>query len=108
MGATPAAIAGVPVALHRGEDDLPFVRFDAAAGFRERGRMDLQLLQVDVEAGLWVVRTRFAPGTRAGAFLYIQYVGLLEMNESASAAGTIRGISPDEARVAVPRVPLPF
>ena len=88
MGATPAAIAGVPVALHRGEDDLPFVRFDAAAGFLERGRMDLQLLQVDVEAGLWVVRTRFAPGTRvqrhrhtgevfavtfSGSWVYLEY-----------------------------------
>jgi len=44
----------IPVALHRGESDLPFV--DLGDG------SDLQLLQCDVEAGLWVIRTRFQPG----------------------------------------------
>ena len=44
----------IPLALHRGADDLPFV--DLGDG------SDLQLLQCDVEAGLWVVRTRFQPG----------------------------------------------
>lgn len=47
-------VPGVPLALHRGEDDLPFV--DLGDGSL------LQLLQCDVEAGLWVIRTRFQPG----------------------------------------------
>jgi 2,4'-dihydroxyacetophenone dioxygenase len=46
--------ADVPFALHRGEDELPFV--DLGDG------SELQLLQCDVEAGLWVIRTRFQPG----------------------------------------------
>lgn len=46
----------VPFALHRAESDLPFV--DIGDGSM------IQLLQVDVEAGLWVVRTRFQPGYR--------------------------------------------
>lgn len=67
-------------AIHRGESDLPFVPF--AEG------VDLQLLQVDVDQGLWVVRTRFQPGitiathkhtgpvfavTRAGSWKYLEY-----------------------------------
>lgn len=44
----------VPRALHRGEDELPFV--DLGDG------SELQLLQCDVETGLWVIRTRFQPG----------------------------------------------
>ena len=44
----------VPRAIHRGERDLPFV--DIGDG------IELQLLQFDVSAGLWVVRTRFQPG----------------------------------------------
>jgi quercetin dioxygenase-like cupin family protein len=44
----------VPRAIHRGERDLPFV--DIGEG------TELQLLQLDVSAGLWVVRTRFQPG----------------------------------------------
>lgn len=45
----------IPSAIHRGEDELPFV--DIGNG------STLQLLQVDIDAGLWVVRTRFQPGT---------------------------------------------
>jgi 2,4'-dihydroxyacetophenone dioxygenase len=48
-------LADIPRAIHRGEDELPFV--DLGDG------TSLQLLQVDVEQGLWVIRTRFAPGT---------------------------------------------
>jgi hypothetical protein len=48
-------VMDIPRAIHRGQDDLPFV--DLGDG------SSLQLLQVDVEAGLWVVRTRFVPGT---------------------------------------------
>lgn len=49
-----APIAGIPAALHLAENDLPFVEFQEG--------VDFQLLQVDVESGLWVIRTRFQPG----------------------------------------------
>ena len=80
MAAVPQAIAGIPEALHRGAQDLPFVYF--ADGVR------FQLLQVDIEGGLWVVRTLFEPGvtiqrhkhtgevyavTFSGAWKYLEY-----------------------------------
>lgn len=80
MVTAPAAVPGVPTALHRAESDLPFV--EVAEG------VELQLLQVDIEGGLWVIRNRFAPGatipthkhtgevfafTQAGAWKYLEY-----------------------------------
>ena len=50
----PMTMIEIPRAIHRGEDELPFVSFGDGT--------HLQLLQVDVEKGLWVVRTRFEPG----------------------------------------------
>jgi quercetin dioxygenase-like cupin family protein len=47
-------IAAIPAALHRAEQDLPFVQFQEG--------VDFQLLHVNVEAGLWVIRVRFQPG----------------------------------------------
>ena len=44
-----------PSAIHRGEDELPFIDLGDGAL--------LQLLQVDLANGVWVVRNRFAPGT---------------------------------------------
>lgn len=44
----------IPLAMHRGSDELPFV--DIGDGSR------IQLLQVDIDTGLWVIRTRFSPG----------------------------------------------
>src|SRR6185295_1447844 len=70
----------IPKALHRGEEELPFVNLGDGT--------ELQLLQVDVEAGLWVIRSRFAPGTivpthkhtgevfaftLAGSWKYVEY-----------------------------------
>jgi quercetin dioxygenase-like cupin family protein len=70
----------IPRAIHRGESELPFV--DLGDGTH------LQLLQVDVEQGLWVIRTKFEPGcavqrhkhtgavhafTLAGAWKYAEY-----------------------------------
>jgi len=46
----------IPRALHLAMDEVPMV--DAGGG------VELQLLQVDVERGLWVLRNRFAPGVR--------------------------------------------
>ena len=48
-------IETAPMTIHRGEADLPFV--DLGDG------IELQLLQVDLAAGIWIVRNRFAPGT---------------------------------------------
>jgi quercetin dioxygenase-like cupin family protein len=45
----------IPMAIHRGESDLPFV--DLGEGIK------IQVLQVNIDAGLWVVRNKFAPGT---------------------------------------------
>ncbi|MFL6660813.1 MAG: cupin domain-containing protein, partial [Rhizobacter sp.] len=45
---------GVPEALHRGEEELPFVEFEPG--------VEMQVLQVDVPTGLWVVRMRMQPG----------------------------------------------
>lgn len=44
----------IPRARHIGEDELPFVALGDGS--------HIQLLQVDIEKGLWVVRTRFEPG----------------------------------------------
>ena len=44
----------IPRAIHRGESDLPFVPFGEG--------MQIQVLQVNIAQGLWVVRTRFEPG----------------------------------------------
>lgn len=75
-----APIPGIPAALHRAEKDLPFVEFQEGVVF--------QLLQVDVEAGLWVIRARFQPGvtiqrhkhtgevfafTLTGSWKYLEY-----------------------------------
>jgi len=46
----------IPRAIHRGQDELPFV--DLGDG------IELQVLHIDIEAGLWVIRNRFAPGAR--------------------------------------------
>ena len=43
-----------PRALHRGESDLPFVTVGDGT--------HIQLLQADIEGGLWVLRTKFDPG----------------------------------------------
>ena len=54
MPASAPAFPDARRAIHRGESDLPFVDFGDG--------VSLQLLQVDLDQGLWVVRTRFAPG----------------------------------------------
>ena len=44
-----------PPTIHRGEADLPFV--DVGDG------VQLQVLQVDLAQGIWIIRIKFAPGT---------------------------------------------
>ncbi|MGQ0431248.1 MAG: 2,4'-dihydroxyacetophenone dioxygenase family protein [Microthrixaceae bacterium] len=70
----------LPTAILRNEAELPFVELGDGS--------TLQLLQVDVDQGLWVVRTRFAPGmtvqthkhtgsvlafTMSGSWKYLEY-----------------------------------
>jgi 2,4'-dihydroxyacetophenone dioxygenase len=70
----------IPQALHRGESELPFVALGDGT--------HLQLLQVDVELGLWVIRTKFEAGvtvpthkhtgsvfafTISGSWKYLEY-----------------------------------
>ena len=71
---------GMAEALHIGEEDLPFVQLNSESL--------IQLLHVDLAAGLWVVRGRFPPGfetathyhtgsvmavTLTGSWWYIEY-----------------------------------
>ncbi len=49
-----ATFEHAPTAIHRGESSLPFV--DIGEGGT------LQLLQVDLANGVWVIRNRFQPG----------------------------------------------
>ena len=71
---------GLTEAVHIGENDVPWVDLD--------GGSKLQLLQVDLNQGLWVVRNQFEPGyvvskhyhtgpvfavTRSGAWCYSEY-----------------------------------
>ena len=52
-------MTSAPLALHRGEDEVPFVELaDQGLGPSLR----IQLLHADVEAGVWVIRARFDPG----------------------------------------------
>jgi quercetin dioxygenase-like cupin family protein len=75
-----AAVVEPPPALHRGESDLPFVPYQEGVTF--------QLIQVDIEAGFFVVRVRGEPGrtiqrhkhtgeifafTYAGSWKYLEY-----------------------------------
>ncbi|MDE0699592.1 MAG: cupin [Acidimicrobiaceae bacterium] len=68
------------VAFHLGEEEIPWV--DTGTG------VELKLVQADIEAGLWIVRNRFAPGvvvqkhkhtgqvygyTLTGAWMYAEY-----------------------------------
>ena len=46
--------AAAPTAIHRGEDELPFVATDDGGS--------LQLLQVDLTNGLWILRMRWPGG----------------------------------------------
>lgn len=72
--------ADIPSAHHRGANELPFVTFMEG--------LDIQLLQADVDTGLWVIRARFAAGitlprhkhtgtvfaiTTSGSWRYLEY-----------------------------------
>ena len=74
------AIPAIPEAHHRGAEELPWAKFADGIKF--------QLLQIDIEGGLWVVRTIFDHGvtvpqhkhtgevyavTFSGAWKYLEY-----------------------------------
>ncbi len=80
MNAVASESKGAPLSLHRAEDELPFVPYQEGVVF--------QLLQVDLDAGLWVARVRFEPGvtiqrhrhtgevfafTLSGSWRYLEY-----------------------------------
>lgn len=80
MSASLAAVPGVPAADHRSEADLPFVELTDGVAF--------QLMQVNIDLGLWIVRTKFNPGvtiqrhrhtgtvyayTTSGSWRYLEY-----------------------------------
>jgi 2,4'-dihydroxyacetophenone dioxygenase len=48
------AFGVVPTAVHRGQDELPFVTFPDS--------VRMQLVQVDLANGVWIVRSLFPPG----------------------------------------------
>ncbi len=55
MTMTPTPAGHAPATIHRGASDLPFVSLPDGT--------QLQVTQVDLATGIWVVRTSFAPGT---------------------------------------------
>jgi len=80
MNALASEVTGTPLSLHRAENDLPFVPYQEG--------VDFQLLQVNTETGLWVIRVRFEPGvtiqrhrhtgevfafTVSGSWRYLEY-----------------------------------
>jgi 2,4'-dihydroxyacetophenone dioxygenase len=108
MAAAARAIMGIPEALHRAPNDLPFVYFADGVTF--------QLLQVDIEGGLWIVRTLFNPGvtvachkhtgevnavTFSGAWKYLEYPDTVNRAFSYlyEPAGSIHTLTTDVAGV---------
>lgn len=52
-----------PTALLCQSNDVPYVTLDDTMPFIDAGSTRLQLLQVNIESGLWVVRMQFSAGT---------------------------------------------
>lgn len=80
MNALASEVIGSPLSSHRAEQELPFVPYQEGVVF--------QLLQVNTETGLWVIRVRFEPGvtiqrhrhtgevfafTVSGSWRYLEY-----------------------------------
>lgn len=53
----------IPAALLRHSADLPYIDLDSSLPFIDEGSFKLQLLHVNIDTGLWVIRNLFAPGT---------------------------------------------
>lgn len=80
MNALASEVIGSPLSSHRAEYELPFVPYQEGVVF--------QLLQVNTETELWVIRVRFEPGvtiqrhrhtgevfafTISGSWRYLEY-----------------------------------
>lgn len=53
----PVAVPGVPATIHRAHDEIPFVEL--------RPGLHAQLVHVNLDTGLWVIRNRVEPGVRS-------------------------------------------
>ncbi len=62
LGPFPVGFAAAADALHIGIDDLPFVPLGEG--------LELQLLHVDLNSGLWINRTRLKPGTKVSTHFH--------------------------------------
>ena len=69
-----AMIEMTPSTIHRGLNDLPFVQLGDGS--------ELQLLQVDLAAGVWTVRTRFAPDTTVATHRHTGHVHAFTLSGS--------------------------
>lgn len=80
MNALASEVRGAPASMHRAERDLPFVPYQEGVLF--------QLVHVNTDTGLWVIRVRFEPGvtiqkhrhtgevfafTVSGSWRYLEY-----------------------------------
>lgn len=78
-----------PQTIHRGTEELPWVDFGDGSV--------MQLARVDLDAGVWIVRSRFAPGTTVQTHKHTGHVDAftlsgswhyLESPESVNTAGS--------------------
>ena len=68
----------IPAAMLRQSADLPYISLTSELPFIDKGSFKLQLLQVSIESGLWVIRTLFAPGTTSRSIsTQVKYLHLL-------------------------------
>ncbi len=78
----------IPAAMLSQSADLPYVSLTSDLPFIDKGNFKFQLLQVNIESGLWVIRALFAPGstvqkhkhtgeifafTSSGSWHYLEY-----------------------------------
>ena len=63
-----------PPTVHRGTEELPWVDFGDGS--------TMQLFRVDLDAGVWVVRTRFAPGAAVQTHKHTGHVDAFTMSGS--------------------------
>ena len=72
---TPMSIAETaPQTIHRGTDELPWVDFGDGSV--------MQLVRVDLDTGVWVVRTRFAPGAAVQTHRHTGHVDAFTLSGS--------------------------
>lgn len=69
-----STVPGPPTAIHRAEDELPFITFaDGTA---------MQVIQVNLTAGEWVVRSRFPAGTTQQTHMHTGHVHAFTLSGS--------------------------